>query len=150
TVAADKYNLTNISLCVHNGTHVDAPRHFIESGAGISKIPLDVFYGKCLVSDKPAPCERLLLKGANVLTEDDARRLVAWGVRLIGVESQSIGDADAPMAVHLILLETGIIPLEGLRLADVPCGEYILSAFPLNLGKDCDGSPVRAVLMTAS
>ena len=26
----DLYNLTDISLCVHNGTHVDAPFHFIK------------------------------------------------------------------------------------------------------------------------
>ena len=74
------------------------------------------------------------------------RLIVNSGVRLIGVESQSVGAVDAPMPVHLILLGAGVIPLEGLVLEDVDEGDYTLSAFPLNLG-DWDGSPVRAVLI---
>jgi arylformamidase len=147
TVAADKYNLSDISLCVHNGTHIDAPCHFIEDGAGVGDLPLEVFYGKCVVADNPVAAERLLIKGDYVLTAEDARRLVAWGVRLVGVESQSVGPADAPLEVHTILLGAGIVPLEGLRLSHVASGEYTLAAFPLNLGADCDGAPVRAVLL---
>ena len=59
-------------------------------------------------------------------------------VELIGVESQSIGNAKHQLNAH-------VIPLEGLDLSNVKSGEYILSAFSLNL-KDSDGSPVRAVL----
>jgi arylformamidase len=68
-------------------------------------------------------------------------------VKLVGVESQSVGPADAPLEVHTILLGAGIVPLEGLRLSHVASGEYTLAAFPLNLGADCDGAPVRAVLL---
>ena len=35
----DLYNLTNISLCAHNGTHVDAPVHFIPGGKGSMRSP---------------------------------------------------------------------------------------------------------------
>jgi arylformamidase len=150
TVAADKYNLTDITLCVHNGTHVDAPLHFIDGSAGIDELPLDVFYGKCVVKTwdgmVPQNCERLLLKGGYVITVVDAELIVKSGVRLIGVESQSVGDAASPMPVHLTFLGAGVIPLEGLLLAQVDEGEYTLSAMPLNVGK-CDGSPVRAFLI---
>jgi arylformamidase len=150
TIAEDGYNLTNISLCVHNGTHIDAPMHFLENGIGVNKLPLDVFYGNCFVKEWdgiiPQNCERLLIKGFYILTAADANLLVKSGVRLVGVESQSVGALAAPAEVHKILLSAGIVPLEGIVLKDVPDGEYTLSAFPLNLGK-CDGSPVRAVLI---
>ncbi|MDR0958564.1 MAG: cyclase family protein [Clostridiales bacterium] len=149
-VATDKYNLTDISLCVHNGTHIDAPLHFIENGNGVGEISLDVFYGKCVVKkwdgEIPTDCERLLIKGDYVVTESDAELIAKSSVRLVGVESQSIGNPEKPMPVHLILLNAGIILLEGLVLDRVECGKYTLSAFPLNLG-NCDGSPVRAVLV---
>ena len=43
-------NLTAISMCAHNGTHVDAPFHFIQYGKTIDRIPLDYFVGPCWVS----------------------------------------------------------------------------------------------------
>ncbi|MDR0839386.1 MAG: cyclase family protein [Oscillospiraceae bacterium] len=155
TVERDKYNLTNVTMCVHNGTHVDAPRHFIADGAGVGDLPLELFGGRCEVrvwdGEIPQNCERLIIKngatGGHVLTEADAERIVGAGVRLVGVESQSVGPVEAPLAVHMILLGGGVIPLEGLRLSHVAEGEYTLAAFPLNLGADCDGAPVRAVLI---
>jgi len=142
----DMYNLTNIEMCVHNGTHIDAPRHFIEDGKTIDELDLTTFYGPCIVAEKPVKCERLLIKGNYTITEQDARQIVQWGVQLVGVESQSVGDPDNLTHIHLILLNAGIVPLEGLVLSAVPCGEYTLSAFPLNLGGS-EGSPVRAVLI---
>ena len=41
----DICNLTNFSMCAHNGTHADAPFHFIDGGMTIDRIPLDVFVG---------------------------------------------------------------------------------------------------------
>ena len=38
-------NLTAISLCAHNGTHIDAPYHFIEGGKGVDQIDLNRFIG---------------------------------------------------------------------------------------------------------
>jgi arylformamidase len=147
----NNYNLTNISLCVHNGTHIDSPRHFIADGYGVSDIPLALFHGKCTVKhwdgEIPENCERLLIKGSHELSAEDAKTLINSGVKLVGVESQSVGPSGSPLEVHLLLLGAGLIPLEGLVLSSIAPGEYTLSAFPLNLGSDCDGSPVRAVLI---
>ncbi|MDR3050157.1 MAG: cyclase family protein [Oscillospiraceae bacterium] len=160
TLAADGYNLTDISMCVHNGTHVDAPCHFVAGGRGMDEVPLDVFYGPCTVADCSgvisaaaiapvlATChERLLLKGGCEISREAAEAIAASRVRLVGVEGQSVGNADAPMAVHLVLLNAGIIPLEGLNLSGAEAGAYTLCAFPLNL-RGADGSPVRAVLIS--
>jgi arylformamidase len=152
------YNLTDIELCVHNGTHIDAPRHFIDGGAGVGVLQLDAFYGACTVAafyGDITPIlkrcsERLLLRDDAEITVEAATLIARSHVKLIGIERQSFGPADAPMEVHKILLSAGIILLEGLVLAHVEPGQYILSAFPLNLSPDCDGSPVRAVLIDGS
>jgi arylformamidase len=158
-VEQDGYNLTNINLCVHNGTHLDAPCHFIPGGKTIDQLDISVFYGKCRVAafegeisaEDIAPVlehcpERLLLKGECYFTAESAEMLTKSQVKLIGIERQSVDKDTGPKIIHHILLGAGLIPLEGLNLSSVQPGEYILSAFPINLAGS-DGSPVRAVLI---
>jgi arylformamidase len=38
-------NVSRIDLGSHTGTHVDAPKHFIDSGTGVDSMPLDVLMG---------------------------------------------------------------------------------------------------------
>ena len=155
----DNFNRTFMSMSVHCGTHIDAPNHFISKGKAIHELDLSVFYGECTVvafegiignsemTDILKGCQkRLLLKGQNELSESAAYLIANSHVKLIGVESQSVGNINHPLCVHVILLENGIIPLEGLDLSTVKPGDYTLSAFPLNLWGS-DGSPVRAVLI---
>jgi len=160
----DLYNLTAFSMCAHNGTHVDAPSHFIKDGKTIDQIPLDTFVGPCFVARhvgavsaedasqilKKASLanagERILIAGNATVTADAARVFAASQIKLIGNESQTVGPEDAPMEVHLILLGAGIILLEGVVLTDVSEGVYLLSAAPLNLA-GCEGSPCRAFLI---
>ena len=70
----------------------------------------------------------------------------ASGILLLGNESQTVGPQDAPMAVHLALLSREVVLLEGIRLADVDEGVYLLNAAPINLS-DTDGAPCRALLI---
>ena len=37
----DLYNLTAFGMCAHNGTHIDAPFHFIKDGKTVDSIGLD-------------------------------------------------------------------------------------------------------------
>ena len=46
-------NVTHISCCVHIGTHVDAPYHFIKDGTTVDELPLDVLIGPVYVGDLP-------------------------------------------------------------------------------------------------
>ena len=41
----DLYNLTAFSMCAHNGTHVDAPRHFLKNGKAVDAIALEACVG---------------------------------------------------------------------------------------------------------
>lgn len=43
-------NLTALSMCAHNGTHVDAPYHFYDDGKTIDQLDLNKFIGKCYVA----------------------------------------------------------------------------------------------------
>ena len=45
----DVCNLTEFSMCAHNGTHVDAPYHFINDGKRIDEVGLEAFVGECFV-----------------------------------------------------------------------------------------------------
>ncbi len=163
TAAGDLYNLTDFSMCAHNGTHVDAPFHFLGDGKTVDQIPLEKTVGCCtvafcegdltrekaltlLASASLQSQKRILLKGNATVTEEGAKTLAEAGIFLIGVESQSVGEGAEPMEVHKILLSEEIVLLEGLRLSSVAPGEYFLAAQPLNLAAS-DGAPCRAVLI---
>ena len=158
------YNLTAFSMCAHNGTHVDAPAHFIAGGDTVDKLPLDATVGMaCVISHEgdisaehakeilfvAGNCKKLLIKGNATLTLEAAHVLADAGIDLFGNESQTVGPESAPMAVHLCLLGVGVVLLEGIRLASVPDGRYLLCAAPLNLG-GAEGAPCRAVLIDLS
>ena len=159
-------NLTAFRMCAHNGTHVDAPYHFINDGNTIDKVSLDRFAGYAYVTffdgelgarqaqdilDAAKKCgeeysERILVGGKAVVTADAAKVFADAHIKLFGNESQTVGPEDAPMEVHLIMLGAQIVLLEGIRLEGIEAGGYILNAAPLNLGGS-DGAPCRAILI---
>ena len=117
----DAANNSAISLGVHTGTHMDAPKHFIKDGRSIDKLPLETSVGparvieiKDKISIKPEELkqhnikkgERILFKTVNsprcwqtdafvndfvFVTRDAAQFLVDAGVILIGVDYLSVG-----------------------------------------------------------
>lgn len=164
--SGDLYNLTAFSMCAHNGTHIDAPFHFIKNGKTVDTVGLEAFIGMAYVAghqgvvsaDAAAEiiekaralseeaAKRILIKGEAELSEEAAKVFAGADILLFGNESQTVGPESAPMAVHHILLGAGVILLEGIRLGEVPEGIYLLNAAPLNLS-GADGSPCRAVLI---
>lgn len=173
----DSSNVSQLSCDVHTGTHVDAPKHFIENGLTVEQLPLDVMIGPCFVAylprvaeitagrlanlDIPFGTKRLLLRTCNsklwtaekrgfkkdyvALTDGAARWVVKRGISLIGVDYLSVQRyGDSPLT-HQVLLEAGIIILEGLNLVDVEPGSYELICLPLKL-VGAEGSPARVVL----
>lgn len=50
-VATEGRNTTKLTFGSHAGTHMDAPRHFIDGGATIDMLPLDVLMGPVEVLD---------------------------------------------------------------------------------------------------
>ena len=160
------YNLTAFNMCAHNGTHIDAPRHFIKDGKTIDEICLDAFVGMAYVAEhrgvvtdndaveiiekakkhNPEAAKRILIKGDVEVSLEAAKVFASSNILLLGNESQTIGPQSTPMAVHLALLAANVILLEGIRLLEVSEGVYFLNAAPLNLA-GAEGSPCRAVLI---
>ena len=162
--AGDVYNMSTLSMCVHNGTHIDAPYHFLNDGNTVEQIPLEYFVGTCYVVQRDGELtasdaqnimleakannasERILIGGNIIVTAEAAKVFADNAIKLIGNEGLSIGPVDAPMEVHKILLSANVVLLEGIILKDVPEGVYFLNAAPLNLAK-LDGAPCRAYLI---
>ena len=162
----DLYNLSSFCMCAHNGTHVDAPAHFIMDGKTIESIGIESFVGMAYVAayegelsgeaaaailEKASAADReaaahILIKGNAVVSLEAAEVFAKAGVLLVGNESQSVGPEDAPMAVHKALLGRNVVLLEGVRLSAVREGVYLLNAAPLNIA-GAEGSPCRAVLI---
>jgi len=159
-------NLTAFSMCAHNGTHVDAPYHFINDGKKIDEIELSNLIGYAYVTyhegtineneirmilkkakEHSKECvSKILVGGKATLSLDAACVLAEQGIDLFGNESQTVGPEEAPLEVHKTLLKANIVLLEGIRLANVKEGVYMLFAAPICLG-GADGAPCRAVLV---
>ena len=166
TEKGDVCNLTAFSMCAHNGTHVDAPFHFFGDGKTVDGVDLENFVGMAYVAghsgivtgedaakmlenarrQNAEAAGRILIKGDAEVSPEAAKVFASEGLLLLGNESQTVGPENTPMEVHLILLGAGVVLLEGIRLAAVTEGVYLLSAAPLNLS-GADGSPCRAVLI---
>lgn len=166
TEKGDVCNLTAFSMCAHNGTHVDAPFHFFGDGKTVDGVDLENFVGMAYVAghsgivtgedaakmlenarrQNAEAAGRILIKGDAEVSPEAAKVFASEGLLLLGNESQTVGPENTPMEVHLILLGAGVVLLEGIRLAAVPEGVYLLSAAPLNLS-GADGAPCRAVLI---
>ena len=157
----DPVDVSQWTLGSHTGTHVDAPSHFIAGAPDLEALGLEPFVGPCRVIDLAqlasldvgtAPSERVLFKTsaeADGLSPRIAARLVAAGVRLVGVDALSIEPLEAVVAgapTHRTLLAGGVVILEGLVLDTVPPGDYFLVALPLRL-QHSEASPVRAILL---
>ncbi len=161
----DICSLTRFSMCAHNGTHVDAPAHFIRNGKTVEQVEIEKMVGPAYVrtcdgevsgdeakrildeagSLFPDARQRILIRGRAVVTEEAARVFAKQKIGLIGNESQTFGPENAPAAVHRILLSAEIVLLEGICLSEVKDGAYFLFAAPINLN-GCEGAPCRAVL----
>ena len=162
----DLYNLTSFSMCSHNGTHIDAPSHFIIDGKNIDEIELSKLIGYAYVAahngfvtldtakeilerakaQSAEAAKKILVKGNATLTLEASEFFATEGIDLYGNESQTVGPEDAPMEVHKALLSAEVVLLEGIRLSFVPEGVYLLHAAPICLGQ-CEGAPCRATLI---
>lgn len=154
---------------------MDAPRHFVDGADGIDRIGVEVFIGPARLFQLPGVkkidqfvLQELDLKGVTRLllstdnsallsttehtlgyvyvSEEGARYLIEKGIKLVGIDYLSIEEYKKEgHPTHHILLEAGIVIVEGLDLSGVPAGDYELICLPLKI-KDADGAPARVML----
>ena len=84
----------------------------------------------------------------GILTVDGARWLVERGVRLVGADTLSIEAGTHGYPAHRLLLEAGVVIVEGLDLSPAAPGDYDLVCLPLRIAGG-DGAPARAVLIAS-
>ncbi len=162
TIGSDSdCNLTAAFMCLHTGTHIDAPMHFIDNGDDATAYDPEIFFGPCTVIEiKDSPitgefidrhfpknAERVLIKGNGEVTfmGSSAEEASKLGLKLIGTDAASVGVHGDQIKPHKSFLMNGTAILEGLDLSEVEPGNYFLIAFPLKIS-GVDGAPVRAFL----
>jgi len=169
------FRLSRLSLTTHTGTHVDAPAHFLEGGATIDQLPLEILVGKARVVEivareridrsdleaqdlrddlrvllKTRMSGQLLRPGYQTdhlyLTKDAAQYLAQAGLKLVGFDYLSVDrHGSVDFPTHAALLGAGVVLIEGLDLSEVEPGEYDLTCLPLRVAGG-DGAPARVIL----
>ena len=173
----DLVNLTELSMGIHTGTHIDAPLHFLPNGKPIDSLSLNVFVGEAQVVAIPQNvnlitvdilqdvCEinaaRILFMTKNsqlwetskfqqdyvALEASAAQWLVDQGVQLVGIDYLSIAPFKDPAPTHETLLNNEVVIVESLDLRLVKPGIYTLICLPLKL-VGREAAPARAILLS--
>ena len=166
-------NVSAVTLSPHLGAHADAPLHYGAGADTIGAVDLTPFLGPCRVIhaiDRGALImpdhlihavvglpPRVLVRTCwcaptewSPIFSAFAPQTITWlaarGVRLVGIDSQSVDPAESKtLDSHQQLLAHDMRVLENLVLDAVDEGDYELIALPLKL-VTADASPVRAVL----
>ncbi len=175
TIKDDNVNVSSVSICLHTGTHIDAPLHYIENGVDISSLDLNKLVGLARVIEIKNSTwitieelqlhgikkgDRILFKTKNssvdwilhpfletfvALTNEAAEYLAATGVALVGIDYLSISGVHNAPVVHQALLGSGVCIVEGLNLSEVTEGNYDLVCLPVKI-KNADGAPGRVII----
>lgn len=168
------YRVSTYAFGSHTGTHVDPPFHLLQDGLTADRIPLETLIGRVRVVAIAGPlvdeatlsdvdfsdAPRVLFKTDNSrlwersefveefvhITPGAATGLVSRGVKVVGIDYLSVDPVhDAELATHRVLLEAGVVIIEGLDLREVEPGHYEMICLPLKVAGS-DGSPARVVL----
>lgn len=157
----DDFNLSFLKMSVHSGTHIDFPYLCSENGKTADEYPPERFIGECRVVKARGmltaswieemslyKCERLLIKsgGRGKIDRTAAEELVMQGVKLVGIDSETIGIEGQDEEVHKILLGGDCLIIEGLDLEEAEMDSYYLITQPL-LIYGADAAPCRPILI---
>lgn len=164
---------SRIEMNLHTGTHLDSPLHMVPEGSTIDTLDLSRVITKCKVISLTNAKEKItkddlitqdiqkddfiLLKTQNsymdilegdfiYLDNSGAEYLSLLKVKGIGIDSLGIERNQPGHETHKLLMEAGIVILEGLRLGHIEDGEYNLFAAPIYV-LGTEAAPVRAILI---
>uniref|UniRef100_A0A8R7QQA9 Kynurenine formamidase n=1 Tax=Triticum urartu TaxID=4572 RepID=A0A8R7QQA9_TRIUA len=163
------YNLSELRMPCHMGTHVDAPGHMIQAhfaaGLDVDTLDLEVLNAEAMESlNIPRGVRRVLFRTLNTdrglmwkqggdmsfvgFTEDGAQWLVDnTDIKLVGIDYISVASFDHLITAHVAFLKNAdIIPVEVLKLDNINTGLYMLHCLPLRL-VGSEGSPIRCILI---
>ena len=163
----------HIAMDMHTGTHIDMPLHILPGGASTDELDITNLITTCVVLDMTDVKEKItalelknkdikpgmfvLLETSNSYVESfipefvyleatGAEYLKSLAVTGVGIDALGIERAQPDYPTHKILLEQGIMIIEGLRLAEVKEGIYKLIALPLKI-KGVEAVPARVIII---
>ncbi|TFF86846.1 MAG: cyclase family protein [Promethearchaeota archaeon] len=166
------WNLSNISMGSHTGTHVDTLLHIKDGADGVESIPLDKCYGICKVLDlseipfgegiQKFHLEKfeinkndiILIKTINSTTDykefrEDFVFLTDSAANFLAKKKIKTIGIDylsvGSRETHEKLLQNGIMIFEGLILRNIQPKEYIFIGLPIKI--KTEGAPARVILI---
>jgi arylformamidase len=169
---SEEWNLTEMRMSSHTGTHLDTPKHVLKDGIGIDQLNLARCVGKSIVIDlssipfgdkitrehlEQISIEKndiVLLKTRNssILTKKynpDYVDLSIDGAQYLEDKRINAVAIDylsiGPKEVHETLLKNDVLVYETVNLMNIQPGKYIFVGLPLKIGTE--GCPVRAILI---
>lgn len=175
TIDKDGYNIKEMKIGTHTGTHLDAPAHFIKGGKTVDQLDLASLRGKatCISYDPSrgvALPDRiydiiLLYTGYNnswgktdifenysYIGKDDAAKIRDYGAKLVGIDSPTVEIQDSTdFEAHHILLGSSIPIVENLNsttLSVLVGHSFSVEVMPI-LVRGGDGAPARVVAIEA-
>jgi arylformamidase len=128
----DPVTMARLELCSHDGTHIDAPLHFIPGGSTIDKMPVEATNGPCRVIEikddyditvkelepyKIKEGERILFKTKNsphvfgvkqytgkyvALTPETAEYLASKKIRIVGLDYLTVAHTEPPQSINKV------------------------------------------------
>ncbi len=172
SIEKDGYNIKEIHIGTHTGTHIDAPAHFIKGGKTIDSYDplyftgfgtaLEYEPGKLDLNGKRYDFVFLytgynrdwenkgIFENFTYIDKDDAIKLRDSKIKFVGIDSPSAeasGLYDFP--THHTLLGAGIPIIENLNSRELEklLGKvFFAMAIPIPIG-DGDGAPARVIAM---
>ncbi len=134
----DPYNLTAISACLHTGTHVDAPLHYVSGGAGIESMPPGALIG---------PARVIGIRRRSAIRPDDlSGRRIRRGERLL---FRTPNSRRTPAAARRVPPDYVSLSLDAARSL-ARCGVSAVGIDALSIGPpDEEGDAVHRVLLDA-
>ncbi|MBP1971519.1 arylformamidase [Virgibacillus natechei] len=172
TVTNGHVTESRMDIDLHTGTHIDSPLHMINDGDTMETIQMEDLVRQAKLFDLTHVEDRITKKdiegfsiekddfvlfqtknsfeGASdyefiFVAEDAASYLAEIGITGVGVDGLGIERSQEGHPTHRSLFQHNVIVIEGLRLAEVPEGEYFMVAAPLKL-EGTDAAPARILL----
>ena len=169
----DSVNESAIRMNLHTGTHMDTPRHMMNSGWTMENMPLERLISTCVVFDLTGcedcvkqedllhldirPGDFVLLKTKNsfglvgspefiYIRKDAAEYLVQKGIKGIGLDALGVERDQPGHPTHLAFMNNDVLILEGLDLKNAKEGRQTLIMLPIKI-LGAEGAPARAVLV---
>lgn len=151
---------TNVLMNLHTGTHMDFPLHMIENGQTSDSLDLkrlirhvkvfdltdvkEVIQREDLLHFDIKENDFVLFKTKNsfedtfnfkfvYVSESAAAYLAERKIKGVGVDALGVERDQKGHPTHHILMDHDVIIIEGLRLGEVPEGDYMMYALPIKM-----------------